>query len=42
MIKMKKQILFIQGGGDNGYEADKSLVASLQKRNWSKLQHSIS
>ena len=30
-IKMKQQILFIQGGGDNGYEADKSLVASLQK-----------
>lgn len=28
---MKKQILFIQGGGDNGYEADKSLAASLQK-----------
>nr|WP_294923333.1 alpha/beta hydrolase [uncultured Flavobacterium sp.] len=28
---MKKQILFIQGGGDNGYEADKSLVASLEK-----------
>ncbi len=28
---MKKQILFIQGGGDGGYEADKSLVASLQK-----------
>lgn len=31
MMKMKKHILFIQGGGDNGYEADKSLVASLQK-----------
>jgi len=28
---MKKQILFIQGGGDNGYETDKPLVASLQK-----------
>ena len=28
---MKKQILFIQGGGNNGYEADKYLVASLQK-----------
>jgi predicted outer membrane lipoprotein len=30
-ITMKKQILVIQGGGDDGYEADKSLVASLQK-----------
>lgn len=30
-MKMKKQILFIQGGGKNGYEADKSLVASLKK-----------
>ncbi len=29
---MKKKILFIQGGGDGGYEADKSLVASLQKK----------
>ncbi len=29
---MKKQILFIQGGGgDGGYKADKSLVASLKK-----------
>jgi len=28
---MKKQVLFIQGGGDDGYEADLSLVASLQK-----------
>ncbi|GGF16418.1 hypothetical protein [Flavobacterium limi] len=28
---MKKQILFIQGGGKNGYETDKSLVASLKK-----------
>lgn len=30
-MKMKKQILFIQSGGKNGYETDKSLVASLQK-----------
>src|SRR6186713_2261656 len=29
---MKKQILFIQGGGDDGYEADKSLAASLKKK----------
>ena len=28
---MKKQVLFIQGGGDDGYEADAKLVASLQK-----------
>lgn len=28
---MKKQILFIQGGGDNGYEADANMVASLKK-----------
>ena len=28
---MRKQILFIQGGGDDGYEADVKLVASLQK-----------
>jgi serine hydrolase len=28
---MNKRILFIQGGGDGGYEADKELVASLQK-----------
>jgi len=28
---MKKNILFIQGGGYGGYEADKELVASLQK-----------
>lgn len=28
---MKKQILFIQGGGDNGYESDKSLVRSFQE-----------
>lgn len=27
---MKKQVLFIQGGGEDGYEADLSLVASLQ------------
>jgi predicted alpha/beta hydrolase family esterase len=27
---MSKQVLFIQGGGENGYEADKMLVASLQ------------
>jgi len=27
---MSKQVLFIQGGGDDGYEADKALVASLQ------------
>ncbi|MRG45294.1 DUF1749 domain-containing protein [Chitinophaga sp. SYP-B3965] len=27
---MKKQVLFIQGGGDNGYEADAKLVASLK------------
>src|SRR4051812_30249563 len=28
---MKKQVLFIQGGGNGGYEADAKLVASLQK-----------
>jgi predicted alpha/beta hydrolase family esterase len=28
---MKKQILFIQGGGNGGYKADKKLVDSLQK-----------
>lgn len=28
---MSKQILFIQGGGNNGYEADIALVASLRK-----------
>lgn len=28
---MNKQILFIQGGGDDGYTADKALVASLRK-----------
>lgn len=28
---MRKQVLFIQGGGDGGYEADVKLVASLQK-----------
>jgi uncharacterized protein len=27
---MKKQILFIQGGGDDGHHADKAMVASLQ------------
>lgn len=27
---MKKHVLFIQGGGDNGYEADAKLVASLK------------
>jgi len=27
---MNNRILFIQGGGDEGYEADKKLVASLQ------------
>lgn len=28
---MKKQVLFIHGGGDDGYGADKKLAASLQK-----------
>ena len=28
---MNKHVLFIQGGGDGGYEADTELVASLQK-----------
>jgi predicted alpha/beta hydrolase family esterase len=28
---IRKQVLFIQGGGDGGYEADAKLVASLQK-----------
>ncbi len=28
---MTRQILFIQGGGDEGYEADKALVSSLQE-----------
>ena len=28
---MRKQVLFIQGGGNGGYEADAELVASLQK-----------
>ncbi|HTD99840.1 MAG TPA: alpha/beta hydrolase [Mucilaginibacter sp.] len=28
---MKKQVLFIQGGGNGGYEADSKLVALLQK-----------
>jgi predicted alpha/beta hydrolase family esterase len=27
---MNKQLLFIQGGGDGGYQADESLVASLR------------
>jgi hypothetical protein len=27
---MKKQVLFIQGGGDNGYEADTKMVDSLK------------
>ncbi len=27
---MKKQVLFIQGGGEGGYEADTALAASLQ------------
>ena len=27
----KKQVLFIQGGGEGGYEADAKLAASLQK-----------
>src|SRR5690349_11389416 len=29
-LHMKKHILFIHGGGDNGYEADKKLFMSLQ------------
>jgi len=28
---MKKQVLFLQGGGDDGYNADKEMVASLKK-----------
>jgi predicted alpha/beta hydrolase family esterase len=28
---MNQQVLFIQGGGDGGYEADKALVKSLQE-----------
>ncbi|HMF73654.1 MAG TPA: alpha/beta fold hydrolase [Flavitalea sp.] len=28
---MRKQLLFLQGGGNGGYEADAKLVASLQK-----------
>jgi predicted alpha/beta hydrolase family esterase len=28
---MKKQVLFLQGGGDDGYTADLKLVASLKK-----------
>lgn len=30
-MKIKQQVLFIHGGGDRGYEADKKLVTSLQK-----------
>lgn len=30
-MKIKRQVLFIHGGGDGGYEADKKLVTSLQK-----------
>lgn len=30
-LHMNKQILFFQGGGEEGYEADKKLVDSLQK-----------
>ena len=28
---MKKQVLFIQGGGERGFEVDAKLVASLKK-----------
>jgi len=28
---MKKDVLFIQGGGEKGYEADAKLAASLQR-----------
>lgn len=31
VFNMNKQILFIQGGGDGGHEADKALVSSLQE-----------
>lgn len=31
VLHMTRQILFIQGGGDGGYEADKALVDSLQE-----------
>lgn len=31
MQKAKEQLLFIQGGGEGGYEADKKLVMSLTK-----------
>ena len=31
MADMKKQVLFIQGGGDDGYKADTNMVMSLQK-----------
>ncbi len=27
----KKQVLFVQGGGEGGYEVDGKLVASLQE-----------
>ncbi len=27
----KKQVLFVQGGGEGGYEVDAKLAASLQK-----------
>lgn len=30
-MDIRKQVLFIQGGGDDGYDADAKLVASLQK-----------
>ncbi len=29
--KMKKEVLFIQGGGEKGYEADAKLAASLEQ-----------
>ena len=37
-----KQILFIQGGGDGGYEADKTLVASLKTTLGKKYQVNFS
>lgn len=30
-VKIKQQVIFIHGGGNEGYEADKELVKSLQK-----------
>lgn len=30
-MDIRKQVLFIQGGGDDGYDADAKLAASLQK-----------